>query len=140
MTFQLHSDLVRDTHELGTFTLCRVLLMDDATYPWFVLVPKVEGLKDTIDMRDTDHTQLWAESKSFSIAIMRIFNGEKLNVAALGNMTPQLHIHHIVRYKDDPAWPGPIWGVKPMTPYNRVAVDDIKRKLAKATPEGFTSI
>lgn len=129
MTFKLHADLKRDGIEIGTFALCRVLLIDDATYPWFVLVPQVSGLRDTIDMTPEDHAKLWQESKLFGTAIMQIFGGEKLNVAALGNMTPQLHIHHIVRLASDPAWPGPIWGVKPLKAYTNFAVDEIREKI-----------
>lgn len=137
MTFKLHSDLIRDGIDIGSFGLCRVLLINDATYPWFVLVPQTEGLKDTVDMTDLEHATLWQESKIFGSAIMDIFSGEKLNVAALGNMTPQLHIHHIVRYTHDAAWPGPIWGVKPLTPYDSSAVDMMKEKFRKQNIRGF---
>ena len=129
MTFELHPDLKRDGIDMGAFGLCRVLLIDDATYPWFVLVPQVSNLRDTIDMSSEAHELLWQESKIFSAAIMQIFEGEKLNIAALGNMTPQLHIHHIVRYAADPAWPGPIWGVKPLQAYPQEVIKDIRSKI-----------
>lgn len=137
MTFKLHPDLIRDGIHMGDFTLCRVLLINDAAYPWFVLVPRRESLRDPIDMTDADHALLWEESRVFSNAIMTIFSGEKLNVAALGNMTPQLHIHHIVRYAADPAWPGPIWGKQPMTPYSGADAQNILEKLKKAQISGF---
>ena len=121
MAFHLHPDLVRDTRALGEadpgFELCEARLMDDATYPWFVLVPRRESIRDTIDLDPAAHALMWEESRAFSRAIMAAFAGEKLNVAALGNMTPQLHLHHVVRYASDPAWPGPIWGKVPMRPY-----------------------
>ena len=129
MTFKLHSDLVRDGIHMGDFPLCRVLLINDSAYPWFILVPKRNGLRDTIDMSEGDHTQLWNESREFSAGIMRAFSGEKLNIAALGNMTPQLHIHHIVRYSADAAWPGPIWGKHPLTPYSPDGIASVQAKL-----------
>ena len=106
--FELHPDLERDGIHLGNFQLSRVLLINDSNYPWFVLIPEISNTSDTIDLAPTEHTKLWEESRTFSLAIMRLFNGDKLNVAALGNVTPQLHIHHIVRYQTDPAWPAPI--------------------------------
>ncbi|WP_371396905.1 HIT domain-containing protein [Fretibacter rubidus] len=140
MSFTLHPDLQRDGIPMGEFALCQVLLINDATYPWFVMVPKRGDISDTIDLTDVDHAQLWAESKLFSAAIMTAFDGEKLNVAALGNMTPQLHIHHIVRYKSDPAWPGPIWGKLPMVAYKPSSIEAVKAKLSEQNIEGFTPV
>ncbi len=128
-TFDLHPDLKRDGIEMGSFDLCRVLLINDTSYPWFVLVPERAAISDTIDLSATEHAQLWVESRLFGEAIMKAFDGEKLNVAALGNMTPQLHVHHIVRFKSDPAWPAPIWGKRPMSPYDQQAIDSIKQAL-----------
>lgn len=140
MTFKLHPDLIRDGLPLGTFSLCQVLLINDAHYPWFVLVPKRENISDTIDLNLEDYAALWAESREFSRAIMSAFNGEKLNVAALGNMTPQLHIHHIVRYKTDLAWPGPIWGKHPLKAYSPEQITDIQSRLAQQNMEGYTPL
>lgn len=139
MSFELHSDLQRDGIPMGTFALCQVLLINDSHYPWFVLVPKRGGISDTIDLTREDHGQLWDESREFSKAIMIAFEGEKLNVAALGNMTPQLHIHHIVRYKSDAAWPGPIWGKHVLKPYSVSEIQKIKTKLAAQNLKFFTS-
>ena len=96
MSFELHPDLQRDGIEMGRFALCRVLLINDSHYPWFVLVPQRDRISDTIDLTPADYAALWEESRVFSKGVMTAFDGEKLNVAALGNMTPQLHIHHIV--------------------------------------------
>jgi len=137
MSFALHPDLRRDGIKMGEFPLCQVLLINDSHYPWFVLVPKREGISDTIDLNANDYAELWAESRLFSKAIIDVFNGEKLNVAALGNMTPQLHIHHIVRYKTDPAWPGPIWGKHPLEPYVETEIGVIKAKFYAANIENF---
>lgn len=138
MTFTLHDDLKRDGIAMGDFPLCQVLLINDSHYPWFVLVPKRAGISDTIDLSSDDYAMLWDESRAFSKAIMAAFDGEKLNVAALGNMTPQLHIHHIVRFKSDAAWPGPIWGKHPLLPYSSADVSAIRAKLAAQPINGFT--
>jgi len=140
MSFTLHPDLQRDGIPLGTFALCQVLLINDSHYPWFVLVPQREKISDTIDLSPEDYAALWQESYLFSQAIMDAFDGEKLNVAALGNMTPQLHIHHIVRYKSDAAWPGPIWGKQALKPYLETEIRDIQAKLTAQNIPSFTPI
>lgn len=129
MTFTLHPDLVRDCLPVGDFPLSRLLMMNDGAYPWFVLVPRVPGVKDAYELSADDHAQLTTESRALCGVLMEAFGGEKMNVAALGNMTPQLHVHHIVRYADDPAWPGPIWGKQPMLPMDEAAITDCRNKL-----------
>ena len=115
MTFKLHPDLARDGIPIGDFPLSRLLMINDAAYPWFVLVPRVPDIKDAYQLSADQHQQLTQESRALCEALMAGFNGEKMNVAALGNMTPQLHVHHIVRFNTDTAWPGPIWGVQALT-------------------------
>lgn len=137
MSFALHPDLQRDGIDLGHFPLCQILLINDDHYPWFVLVPRRAAISDTIDLSPQDYAQLWTESRLFSEGIMSAFSGEKLNVAALGNMTPQLHIHHIVRYASDPAWPGPIWGQHPLRPYSVDGIRGIRDKIHAAAMPGF---
>ena len=119
------------------FPLSLVLLINDSAYPWFVLVPKRAGIKDAIDLEHADYQQLSEESRLFSVALKQIFSAEKLNIAALGNMTPQLHVHHIVRSSSDPAWPNPIWGFQPLTAYTSDEVDAIGEKLAAAKIAGL---
>ena len=97
--------------------LSHVLLMLDANYPWFILVPDREDIQEIYQLSPEDQQQLVSESSGLGEAIMRGFNGDKLNVAALGNVVPQLHVHHIVRHHNDPAWPGPVWGKVPACPY-----------------------
>lgn len=130
----------RDGIPLGEFPLSIVLLINDAAFPWFVLVPKRVGVKDAIDLESADYNQLAFESRIFSLAIREIFAAEKLNVAALGNMTPQLHVHHIVRSKDDAAWPKPVWGFQPLTPYRPEAMEDIRLRLAQARMAEFVPV
>ena len=130
--FELHPDLKRDGIVIGQFPLSLVLLINDSEYPWFVLVPQRSGIKDAIDLAPADYQQLSAESRAFSLALKQIFEAEKLNIAALGNMTPQLHVHHIVRYSTDAAWPNPIWGFQPLTAYTAEEIDSIRERLANA--------
>lgn len=137
MSFQLHPDLERDGVLMGHFELCRVLMINDQAYPWFVLVPVRANIHRTIDLSPEDHAMLWTESRLFGTAIMSIFKGENLNVAALGNMTPQLHIHHVVRFANDAAWPGPIWGKQPLKPRTSSDIERIRRMLEQAGIEGF---
>ena len=121
MKFDLHPKLAADSLALGDFPLCRLLLMDDAQYPWFILVPRREGAREIYLLHDADQQQLLRESAQLSRAIMQAYAGEKLNVAALGNVVPQLHVHHVVRYSRDPAWPAPVWGRHPPRPYDDAA-------------------
>ena len=132
--FTLHPDLLRDSLPVGSFPLCDVRMVNDATYPWFLLIPRRAGLRDVVDLDGEDYVRMWEESRQLGAALMRAFGGEKLNVAALGNMTPQLHIHHVVRFAADPAWPGPIWGVVPMRPYAPDDRSDTTARVCEALP------
>ena len=136
MSFELHPDLARDGIHVGSFPLCQVLLINDSTFPWFVLVPQRAEIRDPIDLSEEDYKQLWTESRIFSGAIMKIFSGEKLNIAALGNMTPQLHVHHVVRFSADAAWPKPIWG-NPLVAYSDKEITEIRGRLADENIDGL---
>jgi diadenosine tetraphosphate (Ap4A) HIT family hydrolase len=119
--FELHPRLAADTFALGDFPLCRLCLMNDANYPWFILVPRRAGAREIYELAEPDQQQLLRESGALSRAIMAAFGGEKLNVAALGNVVPQLHVHHVVRTAGDAAWPAPVWGRHPARPYDAPA-------------------
>ena len=123
-TFTLHKQLATDTTFIKELDLCLVLLINDANYPWTVLVPKRAGATDIYKLSQADQTQLLKESELLSKAMESVFNPDKLNVAAIGNIVPQLHIHHIARYKTDVAWPAPVWGFTKSIAY----ADDIKEK------------
>lgn len=97
--------------------LSLLLLMNDSQYPWTILVPRVEQVKEVIDLSTEQQQQLWCESAWLSRALQQQYRPDKLNIAALGNMVPQLHIHHIARFKHDVAWPQPVWGKYPPVPY-----------------------
>ncbi|QQD17583.1 HIT domain-containing protein [Spongiibacter nanhainus] len=116
--FELHSALERDCQRVGQLPLCDVLLMDERHYPWLILVPRVAGAKELIDLSASDERQFWQESRWASEVLQAIHQPDKLNVAALGNMVPQLHIHHIARFTTDAAWPKPVWGAVPAKAYD----------------------
>ena len=115
--FSLHPQLAADTLVLGDWPLCRLLWMNDQHYPWLILVPRRANIRESFQLEPADQQQLWQESLAAGKTLMQHFAGDKLNVAALGNMVPQLHWHHIVRFKTDPAWPAPVWGKFPPKPY-----------------------
>ena len=124
--FSLAPELVRDCIELADWPLCKVLLMNDSQYPWFILVPRKANLKESIDLSESEQVLLMQESAKLSRLLKEVLNPDKLNVAALGNMVPQLHIHHIARYKTDVAWPTPVWGKYPAVPYSEEQLARLK--------------
>ena len=115
--FDLHPRLAADTHAVGDLPLCRVLLLNDARYPWVVLVPRRPGIREIHELAPADRAQLLDESCRVAELLQRLFAPDKLNLGALGNLVPQLHLHHVARYRSDPAWPGPVWGHSPAVPY-----------------------
>ena len=127
--FSLHTQLAKDCFELADFPLCKLLLCNDSAYPWFILVPKISDITDIYQLDWQQQQQLLNESSLLSELIMQVFHGDKMNVAALGNMVEQLHLHHVVRYTTDNSWPKPIWGQQPLTPYSDEALSTIKAKL-----------
>ncbi|WP_340480070.1 HIT domain-containing protein [Vibrio anguillarum] len=110
MNFELHPQLAKDTSVIGEFPLCLALLHKDNSVPWVILVPKRANLKELHHLSMQDQQQFLYESQAVSQALEATFCPDKLNLGALGNMVPQLHIHHVARFKNDVAWPGPIWG------------------------------
>jgi diadenosine tetraphosphate (Ap4A) HIT family hydrolase len=135
--FSLHERLAADTVPLGRFPLSLLLLMNDAAYPWCILVPRREGVTEIHHLDPADRAQLLAESCHLAARLETAFRAHKLNVAALGNLVPQLHLHHVVRYRDDPAWPHPVWGRQPPTPYGTEALAAARGKVIDGLGEGF---
>ncbi|GAA6131830.1 HIT domain-containing protein [Halopseudomonas sabulinigri] len=135
--FELHPQLGKDCITVGDFPLCRLLLSNDSHYPWFVLVPRREGVTEVFELDEADQLQLQRESIHLSRVIYDAFDADKLNVAALGNMVSQLHVHHIVRYRGDAAWPAPVWGKFPATRYDSAAVQAVLEPLRGALSHGF---
>ncbi len=119
--WSLHPQLDRDTAPVGDLALSRVLLNNDANYPWLILVPRRPNLVELIDLDENEQVQLMAEIAHVSAVLKSVTPCDKLNVAALGNSVPQLHVHVIARRKDDAAWPKPVWGVAPPLPYEPAA-------------------
>lgn len=116
--FTLHPQLVADTVPVGDLPLCRVLLSKDANYPWLILVPRRPGIVELIDLDSADRPVLTTEIDDAARVLKAITECEKLNIAALGNVVPQLHVHVIGRRHSDAAWPKPVWGVTPAAAYN----------------------
>ncbi len=116
--WHLHPQLADDTHPLAQFALCEVRLMDDANHPWLILVPRVENAVEVIDLDASQQAQLMQEIDRASRALQVAVKPHKLNVAALGNVVPQLHVHVIARFHDDIAWPRPVWGMATAQPYS----------------------
>ena len=116
-TFQLHPQLAQDTWLVTDLPLCRVLLMNETRYPWVILVPRQQDIREIHELTAMERQPLWQESDQLSRALMKLFKPDKLNIAALGNQVPQLHIHHIARFQTDAAWPAPVWGKFPPQAY-----------------------
>jgi diadenosine tetraphosphate (Ap4A) HIT family hydrolase len=128
--FALDDRLAADTVEVARWPLCRVLLNRDATYPWLILVPARPSLRDLDDVAPADRAALFAEIDRASKALKALSAPDKINVAALGNVVAQLHVHVIARHRGDPAWPNPVWNAVPRRDYAPAALEDIRRRLA----------
>lgn len=130
--FSLHPRLAADTFIVDDWDLCRVLLMNDARFPWLILVPRQNGLRDFDEIVPNDKPTFFAEIDRASRALRAETSAEKLNVAALGNMVPQLHVHVVARFAADAAWPAPVWGVGEAIPYSTLQVDALIVALREA--------
>ena len=119
----LHPQLARDTETIGDLALSHLLISNDANYPWLLLVPRRSGASEIIDLDAADQQQLMAEIAMVSHALKTITACDKLNVAAIGNVVPQLHVHVVARWRGDPAWPKPVWGAAPVR-----ACDPVERE------------
>jgi diadenosine tetraphosphate (Ap4A) HIT family hydrolase len=124
---------------LGRFALCRLLLMRDANYPWCILVPDRDGVTEIHQLSETDQQQLMRESSQLSMAMEAAFKPDKLNIAALGNVVPQLHVHHVARFETDPAWPAPVWGRVAAKPYTDRGLAEVVEALMPLLGKGFTA-
>ena len=136
--FVLDPRLLQDTLPIGDFPLCTLLLSNDSNYPWFILVPKRPGISEVFQLSEAEQAQLWKETTYLSAVLDRAFRADKMNVAALGNVVNQLHMHVIVRLKSDAAWPAPVWGKHPAKPYSPEEVTRIRSQLRSELTEAFT--
>lgn len=139
--FSLDARLRNDSFVIGRFKLSLLLLSRDANYPWFILVPERENTYELYHLAEEDQVQLILESSRLAEVMNNIFDADKINIATLGNLVPQLHVHHVARYKSDPAWPGPVWGKLPPKDYAPDVLNEIVEKMTNALAgEDFTPI
>lgn len=129
LEFELDPRLVTDTIPIGDFPLCRLLLMNDSQYPWFILVPRRAGVTEIYHLSADERQQLMQETSNLTETLADLFQARKMNVATLGNQVAQLHMHVIVRQEGDPAWPGPVWGRSPAVPYTPEQLAQVRGKL-----------
>jgi diadenosine tetraphosphate (Ap4A) HIT family hydrolase len=120
-SFVLDPRLAADTFPVGDLTLSRVLLMNDARFPWLVLVPRRAGLREIGDLDLRGQAMLQQEIAAAAAALQRLHAPDKLNIGALGNVVAQLHVHVVGRRVSDAAWPRPVWGSGPAEPYDGTA-------------------
>lgn len=137
--FELHPRLAQDSVIVGQFELSLLLLSKDANYPWCILVPQREDIFEIHHLDNQEQQQLIRESSRLSEVMTSLFDAHKMNIAALGNVVRQLHIHHVARFVDDAAWPQPIWGKVPQKDYQPEAFEDRISRLQNAlVGEDFT--
>ncbi len=135
--FSLDPRLQQDTLTVGDFPLCRLLLMNDAQYPWFILVPRRAAVSELFDLDANDQLTLWQETTTLAAALKDSFAADKMNVATLGNMVSQLHMHVIVRTRADAAWPAPVWGKLPAQPYSEAQLAEVLARLRRLLANDF---
>ncbi|PKH06872.1 HIT domain-containing protein [Moritella sp. Urea-trap-13] len=138
--FILHPQLAVDTVLLGEFPLCQVLLANDGNFPWLILVPKVNGITEFHDLTDEQQLQFLSESNAISKLLKDGLSADKINIAALGNMVPQLHIHHVARFKEDACWPKPIWGQIPAVARTEQQTIQLTTMISTKLQAGFIAI
>ncbi|MEC8229987.1 HIT domain-containing protein [Alteromonas sp. 009811495] len=133
--FELDSRLHNDTFFVCDLTLCRVLLMNDSQFPWLILVPRKNDIAEIIDLTEHEQILLLQESATVSKVLQAVFTPFKLNIAALGNVVRQLHVHHVARFEGDVAWPKPVWGNQAAVPYKeesaKLLIAQIKQHLER---------
>ena len=133
----IHPQLQNDCLLIGRFPLCHLLLAKDANYPWFILVPDRIEISEIYQLTPAEQIQFINESSTLAEVLTMVFKADKINIAALGNVVPQLHIHHIARYKNDVAWPAPIWGHSKSKDYTKGEMDSVIDKLKQVLTKEF---
>ena len=139
--FALDPRLAANTFVVGETPLSQLLLMNDARYPWLILVPWRCDVTEPFELSKAHQAQLWRETMRLSEAMKAHFAADKLNIAALGNQVARLHVHHIARFHADDAWPGPVWGVGNAVPYSDAALEALMNELRSLLqqPLGLTA-
>lgn len=132
--FHLHPRLSQDSIAVGRFELCQLRMQNDSRYPWFILVPERNGITEIYQLDSAERQQVMSESCYLAEQLAICYRADKMNIAAIGNVVAQLHIHHVVRYQADPAWPAPVWGSAPAIAYTEQAIAEqielVKRQLS----------
>lgn len=136
--FELDPRLQADTWVLGDFPLCQLLLSKDANYPWLILVPRRAATTEIFELTEAEQAQLAVETAQLAEGVKTALKADKINVAALGNVVAQLHVHVIARYTADPAWPAPVWGKVSAVEYRPEQLDALKDTLRAMLPATFT--
>lgn len=136
MPFALHPTLARDAIEVARLPLCLVLLVKDRRFPWLILVPERDSVREIHELASADRAELIDEIARAGEVLTHLFHPVKLNVGALGNIVPQLHIHVVARFTADPAWPGPVWGSGTAIPYSESELGEVRDRLTTAFPAG----
>lgn len=129
--FVLHERLAADTVHIIDWPLCAVLLLNDSNYPWVVLVPRRHGVVEIHELDKTDRAILMEEIAEAATRLQKATGAHKMNVGALGNVVPQLHVHIIARFTSDSAWPRPVWGAVPAQPFTPAALAEETARLTK---------
>jgi diadenosine tetraphosphate (Ap4A) HIT family hydrolase len=139
--FQLHHQLAQDCFKVGSFSLSELLMMNDSQYPWFILVPRRANVKEIYQLSAQDRQTLQSESCLLAETLADLYRPDKLNIAAIGNLVPQLHLHHVVRYQTDIAWPAPVWGKFAKLPYAgeqpEQRISQLRTALANELHDGY---
>jgi len=138
--FSLNSRLKADTIKIADFELSELLLMNDKNYPWFILVPRRANISEIFQLNDQDQKQLYKEISYLSEILQNFYQADKVNIGALGNMVPQLHIHVIMRFKDDIAWPKPVWGLVEAVNYSDEEITQISKDINSLIENNFLKI
>lgn len=135
-TITIDPRLLVNSHRISELALSELLLMDDARFPWLILVPRIAGAREFIDLDAGDQLLLHNEISLVARSLERLYKPEKLNIASLGNIVPQLHIHVIARHSGDAAWPDPVWNFGEREPYSADArqqrIDELRIGMASA--------
>lgn len=137
LEFVLDPKLASDCFLLSDLPLSHLLLMNDSQYPWFILVPRRAGVKEIYHLDEADQQQLLREASALAAAVSDIFAAKKMNIANLGNLVSQFHLHVIARKTTDPAWPGPVWGSHAPVPYTEAELAGLKQRLDRILEDGL---
>ncbi len=129
--FRLDNRLENDTVKVSSLRLSLVLLMNNSDYPWLVLVPRKEGVREIYELGAQDRAILMDEITAASKVLEKLFKPDKINIGSLGNIVPQLHVHVVGRRQGDKAWPGPVWGATPGRPYSEDEMASLSEKIKK---------